>query len=333
MSDRVLITGGLGFIGYHLASHLLETDPEVDLTIVDNLSSTRIETSCFKGRARVYVQDLCEFPSDRFSFDAVYHLASPVGSIGILARTGHIAEEIVALTCASAKIALNSDARLLSVSSSEVYGREGKHRENAPLQLRPTGGARAEYAGGKALSEVILRNLALVSPLRYNICRPFNVMGEHQSSRIGFVVPTFFERALSGHDIPVYQPGTQVRSFCHVSDIVGALVAVQESSLDGETFNVGSDSNLVSIRDLAEKIRRLCRSESRIITVDPVVEHGQAYTEAFDKVPDLEKIRGVLGWEPTIDLDDGLQRILAAQWSAAEGAAPISAAGRMVVQD
>ena len=309
MSDRVLITGGLGFLGHHLARHLLQRNPAILLTLVDNLSSTWIEDAGLARRARVCLQDFGDELLDGEGFDYIYHLASPVGSLGILSRTGSIVQEILRLTCRVIDLTRRTGARLLVVSSSEVYGRDGVHEEEACLCVHPRAGARTEYALGKMASEVILRNVSRMKPLRYNVCRPFNVIGEHQSAAIGFVVPTFFECALAGGDLPVFAPGTQRRSFCHVSDVVRGMVAIQESAAEGEVFNVGNDRNVTTIADLAGRIRDLCGSPSRIVPVDSLARFGPLYSEAFEKIPCLAKIRGRLGWEPLLDLETSLSRI------------------------
>jgi nucleoside-diphosphate-sugar epimerase len=310
----VLITGGLGFLGYHLATDLLRRDGEVSLTIVDNLSSTKMDYRSLIGRARIEVLDLRLYREGDGRFDDIYHLASPVGSLGILARTGHIIEDILSLTYRVVRLALRSEAKLLFVSSSEVYGQDGIHEEGSQLKVNQKGGARAEYALGKMASEVILRNLSFNHPLRYNVCRPFNVIGEQQSAAIGFVVPTFFESAFRGDPIPVFAPGTQRRSFCHVSDVVRAMVAIQESPLEGETFNAGHDGNVISIQELAALIRTLCRSRSRIEVVDSLAKFGRHYSEAYEKIPDLHHIRARLPWQPELGLQESLARIHADYW-------------------
>jgi nucleoside-diphosphate-sugar epimerase len=296
-------------MGFHLASALLRREDGLTLTIVDNLSSTRLDYGSLVGRARIAVQDLRQFREGSTRFDEIYHLASPVGSLGILARTGYVVAEILSLTYRVVKLALRSQARLLFVSSSEVYGQNGLHEEGARLCVRQQGGARAEYALGKMASEVILRNLSFSHPLRYNVCRPFNVIGEHQCAAIGFVVPTFFAAACRDQPIPVFAPGTQCRSFCHVSDLVRAMIAIQESSFEGDTFNVGHDRNVICILELAERIRSLCDSRSRIELVDSLARYGPRYSEAFEKIPDLRRIRSRLGWEPRLGLEESLERV------------------------
>lgn len=333
MADRVLITGGLGFVGYHLARHLLRQNPAVRLTLVDNLSSTQIPDDALWHRARVRLQDFGEDRLDGECFEHIYHLAGPVGSVGILARAGSIVQEILRLTHRVTDLAVRTGARLLVVSSSEVYGRDGVHEEDACLCVHPAAGARTEYALGKMAAEVVVRNLARLQPLHFNVCRPFNVIGEHQSAAIGFVVPTFFECALTGRDLPVHAPGTQRRAFCHVSDLVRGMVAIQESGVEGEVFNVGNDRNVTAIADLARRIRGLCGSTSRIVLIDSRARHGPLYSEAFEKIPSLARIRARLGWEPVLDLETSLARILAWYRAGREGSPVDPPSDRPVVSD
>ena len=306
----ILVTGGLGFIGSHLCRKLLDQQPGLELTIVDNLSSTQIDYSDLKGRARIFIQDLLDFRPGSQKFQEIYHLASPAGSLGILARNGYIAREILALTHKAAALALASKAQLLFVSSSEVYGQDGVHREDADKIVPERRGTRVEYALGKLLSEHVLFNLALEHDLQFKICRPFSVIGAGQCSRIGFVVPTFFERALAGQDIPTFYGGAQRRSFCHVSDAVAGLVTVQQLGRPGHIYNIGNPGAVTSICGLAERIVRLCSSSSKIVAVDPQHLYGKQYLEAFEKIPDVAKVRQDTGWEPKLDLDASLKEVL-----------------------
>lgn len=306
---RYLITGGLGFLGHHLAKLLLASDGSSSITIVDDLSSVPRDWKWLADAgAEVLVQDLRDFAYEGRRFDEIYHLASPVGCLGILSRCGKITKEIVDLTHRAVEIALHNNAKLLFVSSSEVYGESVSWQEDAALVQRATPGARNEYSIGKLASEIILRNTALCEPLRYNICRPFNTFGEFQSPEIGFVVPRFILQAIREQDIEVFQPGLQKRAFCHASDTVAAFTCIQRSSLEGEILNVGDPRNLVSIMELAETIKSICRSASKIVTVDPTAVYGPAYVEAPDKVPDTGRIGRLLGWQPKRDFHDSLRR-------------------------
>lgn len=306
---KILVTGGLGFIGYHLIKNLLEKDASLKITVVDNLSSSVIDFGTLRGKLDVRVQDLLDYESRDYGFSQIYHLASPVGSLGILKMNGFVARNIIDLTYKVVDIAMKNKARLLYVSSSEVYGHSGIHPETAIKQVSGAGGTRLEYALGKLASEVILQNLNINQPFQYNIARPFNVVGAQQCSKIGFVFPTFFEKAMKNEDLPVFLDGSQKRSFCHVEDIVSAMIRIQESELSGEIFNIGNENNTITILELAQRIRSACHSDSKIVHVDPFQKFGSTYLEAFDKIPDITKIRTMLGWNPAIDLENAIQRV------------------------
>jgi nucleoside-diphosphate-sugar epimerase len=305
-----LVTGGLGFIGSHLCRTLLQEDPTLEITVVDNLSSYSTEYGDLEGKVQIVIEDLIKFDYSTADFGQIYHLAGPVGSLGILARNGFLAREILSLTHKVAEIAMATKAELLYVSSSEVYGHDGVHREDSPKIIQEKRGTRMEYALGKLLSEHILINLAVEHDLNFKICRPFNAIGEEQFSENGFVVPTFFQRALAGEDIPLFYGGSQRRSFCHLSDIVAGLVTVQRKGRLGEIYNIGNPNQVVSIRGLAEKIVKLCGSNSQIVEMDPQEVYGKRFIEGPEKIPDISKAQDHTGWAPRLDLDGSLLRIL-----------------------
>ncbi|MCP3974981.1 MAG: NAD-dependent epimerase/dehydratase family protein [bacterium] len=308
MTARVLVTGGLGFIGYHLCHSLLESPDVSRLTIVDNLSSTRLDYSDLEDHAEIIIDDMRNVGTGR-SFDEIYHLASPVGSVGILKYSGMIAGDIIGLAERAAELAEAGGSRLLYVSSSEVYGRDGSHDEGAPQIVPCRRGARMEYALGKLTAEHVLLNRATARDLDVRIARPFNAMGEWQSARIGFVVPRFFEAALTGRPLTVFGDGTQRRSFCHVSDIVDGITAVHERGQTGHVYNVGNRDNVTTIQDLAETIRTITDSESAISLVDPTELYGPSYIEAFDKIPDVGKVADHTGWSPRLGLQQSLDKV------------------------
>jgi nucleoside-diphosphate-sugar epimerase len=306
---KILVTGGLGFIGFHLIKHLFSKYNDLKITVIDNLSSSLIDFGPLYGKLDVRIKDLLEVEELNDDFADIYHLASPVGSLGILSKNGFVAKNIIDLTYKVIDITLRCHSNLLFVSSSEIYGHSGILFENDVKHIANTIGTRTEYALGKLTSETILENLNLNNRLTYNTVRPFNVIGEQQSSKIGFVVPSFFENAIQNKDIPVFYDGLQKRSFCHVEDIAKAMVCIQESGIMNEVFNIGHDRNITNIIDLACRIKDMCNSRSAIIHIDPVKKYGKSYLEAFDKIPNIDKISKTLGWKPKINLNDSLEMI------------------------
>ncbi|MFK7892341.1 MAG: NAD-dependent epimerase/dehydratase family protein, partial [Granulosicoccus sp.] len=296
MKKRVLVTGGLGFIGLHLCKQLLTNQPDTELTIVDNLSSTRLDYSELLHQANIHIADMRVLDEANADYHEIYHLASPVGSIGILERNGYIASDIIELATKAARLAMASGASLLYLSSSEVYGRDGQHQEGNELVVPNKRGARMEYSLGKLAAEHVLFNLAMDDLFKVRVVRPFNVAGEWQSAQLGFVIPRFFNAALNGEPLTVHGDGLQRRSFCHVSDLVKGVIAVQQHAPANEVFNVGNPNNIVTIKQLAEDIVAITGSSSPIIHVDPHQTYGKRYMEAFDKIPDIEKLAQYCDW-------------------------------------
>jgi nucleoside-diphosphate-sugar epimerase len=309
MEKKILITGGLGFLGQHLASYLLRTHPGCQLTIIDDLSSSEIDYEWLQNRAEILIADFRTVSLASRRFSRIYHLASPVGSLGILTKSGYVAKEITDLALRAGELAADNGAALLYVSSSEVYGKAGVQREDDELAVPVQTGTRMEYSLGKLAGEHLLRNLAARSGFRLTVVRPFNALGEDQSARIGFVVPTFFQNALAGKPLPLFNGGNQIRCFCHAEDVARGLVAIQERGKDRHTYNIGHPGNAVTIRELAMRIRELCASDSPLEPVDPTERFGAHYLEAAAKTPCIDKVKADTGWTPAIDLDSALKRI------------------------
>ena len=309
MEKKILITGGLGFLGQHLARYLLRTYPVCRLTIIDNLSSSEINYRWLHNRAEILTADFKTVSLASRRFSRIYHLASPVGSLGILTRSGYVAKEITDLALRAGELAADNGAAVLYVSSSEVYGKAGVQREDDELAVPVQTGTRMEYSLGKLAGEHLLRNLAARFGFRLTVVRPFNALGEGQSARIGFVVPTFFRNALAGKPLPLFNGGNQIRCFCHAEDVARGLVAIQERGKDCHTYNLGNPGNAVTIRELAMRIRELCASNSQLETVHPTQRFGAHYLEASAKSPCIDKIKTDTGWAPAIDLDSALTDI------------------------
>jgi nucleoside-diphosphate-sugar epimerase len=309
MGLKILITGGLGFLGHHLCKRLLAAQPDCQLTLVDDLSSSRIDYSWLIGKAEIRIEDFLASDFRNHRFDRIYHLASPVGSLGILGRSGYVAKSIMDLALCAGELAAAYGTSLLYVSSSETYGKSGWQDENDELVIPVRTGTRMEYSLGKLSGEHLLKNLSQRLKFRLTIVRPFNILGEFQSSRIGFVVPTFFEQAMQGRPLSLFYGGEQFRCFCHAEDMAEGLILVQEKGGFGETYNLGNPANKTTIRGLAEKIRDLCGSISPLESVDPDERFGSQFIEAPPKQPVISKAMKHLGWMPRIDLDSALERI------------------------
>lgn len=304
---HILVTGGFGFLGGHLIELLL-ADPAAKVFVVDNLSTSPLPLERLldelghPARLTYHIGDMDEFCPEWHgpAFDEIYHLASVVGPAGVLPHAGRIAASILRDTLTVADMARRSGARLVDVSTSEVYGggQKGYCTETMPRIVPPAPSARLEYAVGKLAAETAILNLCQTRDLQVRIVRPFNVSGPRQSGRGGFVLPRFVSQALAGTELTVFGDGTQVRAFTHVRDLVAGIVCAMRHGRDGEVYNLGNPENQCTILELAEDVLAVTGSSSRIVHVDPKTVYGPFYEEANDKYPDATKARGELGWRP-----------------------------------
>lgn len=305
---RSLVTGGLGFVGSHLVDRLLAEGHHV--TIVDSLLSNVMAPESYEGapRCRVVVGAIEErvaelMPSDQNQFDEIYHLASVVGPAGVLNHAGLIARSVVNSGEAVVELSLAHGARLLVMSTSEVYGRSGTFREGDNCIIPGRFTVRLEYAVAKLTSEIAVINRARVTDLWVNVVRPFNIAGPRQLPAGGFVLPRFVIAALTGGALTVFGTGEQVRAFTDVRDIVSGVLSVMRGGHRSRIFNLGNPANELSIMALAERVKQVVGSDSPIINVDPKKLFGPLYEEGFDKVPEDTTARQEIGWVPGFDLD------------------------------
>jgi UDP-glucose 4-epimerase len=306
---RLLVTGGLGFIGSHVASLLLE-DPLAHVTIVDNLQGQLLPQDYVieqiiagkPGKLDVTVSAVSDFVTEE-KFDAVFHLASVVGPATVLDHTGFITESIVRDTYVVIRLAQQSRARLVNISTSEVYG-GGDHglcEEDTPRVIKGSASARQEYAAGKLACEVSIANLCRAGLLEAVTIRPFNVSGIRQLGKGGFVLPRFAGQALRGSPLTVFGDGSQIRAFTDVRDVASGILLAAQRGANGQAYNVGNPSNRTTIRELAELVVRSTGSKSSIQYVDPKSLYGNGYEDAADKFPDATRLIR-LGWQPQWDL-------------------------------
>jgi UDP-glucose 4-epimerase len=312
----ILVTGGFGFIGSHLVELLLQ-DAATSVHVVDDLSTSPLpldellDELGHPPRLSYDISNVVEYLArpDVQTFDQVYHLASPVGPAGVLEHAGYMVRQIVDDTYAVIAYALHSGARLLDVSTSEVYGggQEGFCAEGAPKIVPARTTVRLEYAVAKLAGETALINMTKVTGLDAVIVRPFNVAGPRQSPKGGFVLPRFLHQAHFGDDLTVFGDGRALRAFTHVRDVVAGLVCTMGNGKRGEAYNIGNPANRISILELAERVCQLVPGSSAIRFVDPKEIYGQLYEEANDKFPDATRAMNELGWRPTSSVDETIE--------------------------
>jgi len=318
---KALITGGAGFIGSHLAERLLQLGHEV--AVIDNLSTGSIDNiSHLKNVPGFsYVIDTINNESQLAEMidrsEVVYHLAAAVGVKLIVEQPVHTIETNVHGTEVVLKHANKKKKLVVLASTSEVYGKstDVPFREGAELVLGATVKHRWAYACSKLLDEFLALAYWKERKLPVIIVRLFNTVGPRQTGQYGMVLPTFVRQALSGHPITVFGDGRQSRSFTYVGDVVEALVALPaEPRAIGEVFNIGNTSE-VTIRELAERVKQLAGSSSQI----QYVPYDEAYEAGFEdmprRVPDISKIRTLLGYAPRLELDDIIRTVIEHQRS------------------
>lgn len=304
---HILVTGGLGFIGSHLVDRLLAEGHSVD--IVDDCSSNVVDWTDYFIQdvdarwTRMTVAQFCQH--NHVSYDEIYHLASPVGAAGVLGHSGQMVKQIVNDTYAIMELAQRCKAKLVCVSTSEIYGgglEGGLCAEDSPRLVAATTTPRLEYAVAKLAAETALINTALETDLNAVIVRPFNVAGARQSSKNGFVLPRFIEQALRGGPLTVFGSGMQQRAFTNVADIVAGLQLAMLRGKSGEAYNLGNSRNKTTVLDLAERVIRHIGGGSIVFT-DGKTVFGKRFAEAADKLPIAEKAHSELNWRPTRGID------------------------------
>lgn len=313
--QHYLITGGAGFIGSHLVRELLEADKTV--TVIDNLSTGRfenIEPYVEHPRFRYAIDTITnEVVLDRVASEAdvIVHLAAAVGVQLIVERPVHTIETNVMGTELLLRAAQRYRARVLLASTSEVYGKgvEIPFREEDDVLLGPTTKSRWGYAASKMIDEFLGLAYHREHGLPVTVLRFFNTVGPGQTGRYGMVIPRFVGQALAGEDLTVFGDGSQRRCFCDVRDVVRALVEIaQLDEAEGEVVNVGGDEE-ISILELAERIIERTGSSSGI----RMVPYSEAYAPGFEdmqrRVPSLEKIRRLIGWERRYTLEETLDAV------------------------
>ena len=314
---HMLITGGAGFIGSHLAEALLAAGHTV--TAVDNLTTGRYENiAALTANPKfqfVYEAVTNETVMDRLvsTCDVIFHLAAAVGVELIVKDPVWTLETNIQGTEAVLRLARRYRRKVLLASTSEVYGKSTAlpFREDADRVMGPTTRSRWSYAESKAIDEFLALAYYKQFELPVVLCRFFNTVGPRQTGAYGMVVPRLAGQALAGQPLTVYGDGQQTRCFCNVHDTVRAVITLAaEPKAVGEIFNVGSQEE-ITIAALAERVKARAGSASPI----RYIPYEQAYEKGFEdmlrRVPSLDKIQAAIGWQPEIRLDQTLDEVIA----------------------
>ncbi len=313
---KALITGGAGFIGSHLAERLLENGDEV--MILDDLSTGRLENiQAFRDRESLQfvkgdIRDstLVQLLTSRC--DVVFHLAAAVGVQLIADDPVHTIETNIAGTEVVLEAANKFGRKILLASSSEIYGKSEKvpFGEDDDFVLGGTAFSRWAYACSKAIDEFLGQAFHQQYGLGVIAARFFNTIGPRQTGRYGMVVPRFVQWALKDEPIQIYGTGGQTRCFCYVGDLVDAVIALMRcEQAAGKVFNIGSTEE-VTMETLADRIIAITGSRSKKEFVPYAVAYGRPIEDMMRRVPNTQRIRQLIGWQPKTNLDQTLRIIV-----------------------
>ena len=312
---KYLITGGAGFIGSHLAEKLIHRGDQV--VILDNLSTGSTKNlDGIKDKVEFFQRELLDIKLiNRLvsQSDYVVHLAAALGVLNIVNKpleslnTNLKGSEVVLEACD------NYGKPVLLASTSEIYGKNDKvplNEEDDRIIGHPLK-SRWSYSEAKAVDESLAYFYYLENKLPIRIVRFFNTVGPRQVGHYGMVVPRFVSAALKNEPLSVYGSGDQIRCFCHVRDAVSAVLLVMDSDKAiGEVFNVGNNEQ-ISIMELARKVIEITGSKSSIKKISYEAAYPVGFEDMRRRVPDISKMKRVLGWSPEINLDQIIKDIVA----------------------
>jgi UDP-glucose 4-epimerase len=313
----ILITGGAGFIGSHLADALLAAN-HYHIFAVDDLSTGRTDNIAhlighpYFHFVRASITDNIVMDRLASQADIIFHLAAAVGVMFIIEHPVHTIETNIIGTEMVLKAALRYNCRVMLASTSEVYGKGAKipFSEGDDVLLGATSHSRWAYAASKMVDEFLA--LAYYQEFGLSVApfRLFNTVGPRQTGRYGMVIPRFVRQAIKNEPITVYGDGNQSRCFCDVRDVVRALIGLAErTDASGQVYNIGGTEE-VSIGGLAQRIKTLTRSESPIINVPYAEAYAPGFEDMQRRVPNVGRIQKLLGWKPQNSLDEILQAVI-----------------------
>jgi len=299
--NRILVTGGAGFLGSHLCKELL--NQKKDILCIDNF---------FSG-SKNNIRDYISHPYFEFvrhdiihpffaEIDGIYHLACPASPIHYQYNAIKTIKTNVTGTINMLGLAKRTKSKILLASSSEIYGDPAVHPQTEGYwgNVNPIG-IRSCYDEGKRVAETLTMDYHRQNKVDIKVCRIFNTYGPHMALDDGRVVSNFIVQALKGKPITVFGDGTQTRSFCYVSDMVRGLISMMETKKFTGPVNLGNPEEH-SILELAEKVIKITKSKSKI-TFKPLPKD-----DPLRRCPDITLAKEKLHWEPKISLDQGLER-------------------------
>lgn len=310
---KVLITGGAGFIGSHLAERFQKLGDEV--TILDNFSTgnlKNLEIFGFSGKSiNGDIRDTKLVESLIAETDLVLHMAAALGVANIMnspiesISTNITGSEVVLLAATKFK------KRIVIASTSEIYGKNPKQplSEDDDRVIGTPQNIRWSYSDAKAIEEAMARALYLEKQLAVTTVRFFNTVGPRQTGKYGMVVPRFVQAALKNDDLVVHGDGTQSRVFCHVEDaIAGLLSLLKHDSSVGDVFNIGGEGE-VSINDLTKLVISKTNSKSSVSHIPYTDAYPVGFEDMQRRVPDTTKIRKLTGWAPKHNLESIIESV------------------------
>ncbi len=318
---RYLITGGAGFIGSHLADYLIDQGHHVH--VYDNLSTGRLENVqhlFHHERFESTVADILDYHTLEQQIarcDQIFHLAAAVGVRLIMEQPVETIITNVQGTENVLKLASYYEKKVLLASTSEVYGKrmetdEGIENlgETDDWTLGPTTKRRWAYACSKAIDEFLALAYYEEKRLPVVISRFFNTVGPRQTGRYGMVIPNFVQNALCNEPIHVFGDGEQSRCFTYVADAVRAITRLMDTpEAEGQIFNIGNDQE-ITINELAQRVKRLTESASEIVHIPYEKTYGPGFEDMRRRTPNIEKIKQVIGYRPTYNIDQILIQVI-----------------------
>src|SRR5438094_243318 len=312
----VLITGGAGFVGSHLADRLLSMRHRV--SVIDNLSTGRVDN----------IQHLLAHPNFHFArasitnelvldrlaseADVIVHLAAAVGVKLIVERSVHTIETNILGTEAVLRVAHRYSSRVLIASTSEVYGKGARlpFTESDDVLLGATDKSRWAYAASKMVDEFLGLAYHREHELPVVVFRLFNTVGPRQTGHYGMVIPRLMRQAMHNEPITVYGDGTQRRCFADVADVVDAILRLMEHpQAPGHVFNIGNAAEEISMLELANRCKAIAQSRSEIVFVPYADAYAPGFEDMERRVPNVQRLQVLTGWKPKLSLDTTLRRV------------------------